>query len=178
MESGSNMSSGQQQQPTSRVIKTEPSSASQHPPQSSSSSAGSSSTTTLLRGRALPSNGPVKKQQQRRTPSPSPPPPTTYRDIPLLSLASDTPWVHHLARFVHHARMDPTDQAAFVPPLKLNRKQPPRVKQPAPKPGDPVVDRNGRPVKLPSGQILTWPKVGDDVTEHLRLMERMKPQEK
>lgn len=74
--------------------------------------------------------------------------------------------------------MDPTDSATFVPPLKLNRKYPPKVKQPGPKPGDPVVDRHGRPIKLPGGESLLWPKAGEDLTEHHKLLDRMKPQEK
>lgn len=117
----------------------------------------------------------VKKQ---RTPSPSPPPPTTYRDIPLLSTSSESSWAHHLIRFAYHNRINLTDQNQFIPPLKLNRKQPPRLKTPAPKPGDPIVDRYGRPIKLDSGKTLTWPKVGDDLTEHRNYIEQSKPKEK
>lgn len=65
-----------------------------------------------------------------------------------------------------------------MPPLKLNRKQPPKVKQPQPKPGDPVVDRYGKPIKLASGQTLLWPKAGEDLTEHRKQVDKMKPQEK
>ncbi|CAO1634934.1 unnamed protein product [Sympodiomycopsis kandeliae] len=120
-----------------------------------------------------PSSRLVKKQG-----TPSPPPPTTYRDIPLLSTSAQSQWVHHLIRFAHHTRVDPTDEDQFVPPLKLNRKQPPKVKAPQPKAGDPVLDRFGKPIKLQSGQTLTWPKVGDDLTEHRRQIDKMKPQEK
>lgn len=120
------------------------------------------------------SSGRVIKKQR----SDSPPPPTGYRDIPLLSCSSQSEWVHHLLRFAHHTRIDPTDEAQFVPPLKLNRKQPPKVKGALPKPGDPVVDRFGKPIKLANGQMLTWPKAGDDLTEHRKQVDKMKPQEK
>ncbi|PWN18464.1 hypothetical protein BCV69DRAFT_285092 [Microstroma glucosiphilum] len=116
---------------------------------------------------------PVKKQR-----SPSPPPPTTYRDIPLLSTSSQSPWLHHLIRFAHHNRTDPTDQAQFVPPLKLNRKHPPRIKAPAAKAGDPVVDRYGKPIRLSNGNVLKWPVAGEDLTEHRKQVEKLKPVEK
>lgn len=116
---------------------------------------------------------PVKKQR-----SPSPPPPTTYRDIPLLSTSSQSPWLHHLIRFAHHNRTDPTDHSQFVPPLKLNRKHPPRIKAPAAKAGDPVVDRYGKPIRLSNGNVLKWPVAGEDLTEHRKQVEKLKPVEK
>ncbi|CAO1625058.1 unnamed protein product [Parajaminaea phylloscopi] len=157
----------------STIVKLEHDTSSPLPPAQAAPSAG----TTVVRGRGREASGVVKKKSQR-TPTPSPPPPTTYRDIPLLSTSAETPWVYHLARFVHHQRMDPTDESTFVPPLKLNRKHPPKVKQPNPKPGDPVVDRHGRPIKLPGGESLLWPRTGEDLTEHHKLIDRMKPQEK
>lgn len=124
---------------------------------------------------ASPSSSAVKKQA---SPEPEPAPPTGYRDIPLLSTSTKTPWTHHLIRFAHHNRIDPTDQGAFIPPLKLNRKTPPKVKSPAPKPGDPVLDRYNKPIKLQNGEFLKWPKVGEDLTEHRKHVDKLKPQEK
>lgn len=91
-----------------------------------------------------------------------PPPPTTYRDIPLLSTDCG-PWLTHLMKFAHHTRVDPNDSAQFIPPLKLNRKNPPRLKLPRPNPGDPITDKYNRPMMGKDGQPLTWPAPGDDL---------------
>ncbi|PWN24418.1 hypothetical protein BDZ90DRAFT_234975 [Jaminaea rosea] len=131
----------------------------------------SSSSRLIKRGDEA--NSPATAGTPRR--SPSPPPPTTYRDIPLLSTSAATPWVHHLARFVHHQRIDPTDAAQFVPPLKLNRKQPPKPRQTWPKAGDTLVDRYGRSVRLANGKELTWPQKGEDTSEHRKILERLAP---
>ncbi|SNX85033.1 related to TFG1 - TFIIF subunit (transcription initiation factor), 105 kD [Melanopsichium pennsylvanicum] len=93
---------------------------------------------------------------------PSPPPPTTYRDIPLLSTDCG-PWLTHLMKFAHHTRVDPNDTTQFIPPIKLNRKNPPRLKLPRPKPGDPITDKYNRPMMGKDGQPLTWPGPDDDL---------------
>lgn len=156
------------------IVKAEPGSSA--PAQSSGSAPrpGAVSSTTTTPATQIYSGSRIVKKQR----SDSPPPPTGYRDIPLLSTSAQSQWVHHLLRFAHHTRIDPTDEAQFVPPLKLNRKQPPKVKSSGPQPGDPVVDRYGKPVKLPNGQTLAWPKAGDDLTEHRKAIDKMKPQEK
>ncbi|KAJ1018940.1 hypothetical protein NDA16_004743 [Ustilago loliicola] len=91
-----------------------------------------------------------------------PPQPTTYRDIPLLSTNCGE-WLTHLMKFAHHTRVDPNDTAQFVSPLKLNRKNPPRLKLPRPNPGDPITDRYNRPMMGKDGQPLTWPSPDDDL---------------
>ncbi len=91
-----------------------------------------------------------------------PPPPTTYRDIPLLSTDCGQ-WLTHLMKFAHHTRVDPNDTAQFIPPLKLNRKNPPRLKLPRPNPGDPITDKYNRPMMGKDGQPLTWPAPDDDL---------------
>ncbi|SJX63441.1 related to TFG1-TFIIF subunit (transcription initiation factor), 105 kD [Sporisorium reilianum f. sp. reilianum] len=91
-----------------------------------------------------------------------PPPPTTYRDIPLLSTDCGQ-WLTHLMKFAHHMRVDPNDSAQFIPPLKLNRKNPPRLKLPRPNPGDPITDKYNRPMVGKDGQPLTWPGPDDDL---------------
>lgn len=91
-----------------------------------------------------------------------PPPPTTYRDIPLLSTNCGE-WLTHLMKFAHHTRVDPNDAAQFIPPLKLNRKNPPRLKLPRPNPGDPITDKYNRPMMGKDGQPLTWPGPDDDL---------------
>ncbi|EST05047.1 Transcription Factor IIF, Rap30/Rap74, interaction [Kalmanozyma brasiliensis GHG001] len=91
-----------------------------------------------------------------------PPPPTTYRDIPLLSTNCGE-WLTHLMKFAHHTRVDPNDTAQFIPPLKLNRKNPPRLKLPRPNPGDPITDKYNRPMMGKDGQPLTWPGPDDDL---------------
>ncbi|CDR88414.1 related to TFG1-TFIIF subunit (transcription initiation factor), 105 kD [Sporisorium scitamineum] len=91
-----------------------------------------------------------------------PPPPTTYRDIPLLSTDCGQ-WLTHLMKFAHHTRVDPNDAAQFIPPLKLNRKNPPRLKLPRPNPGDPITDKYNRPMMGKDGQPLTWPGPDDDL---------------
>lgn len=91
-----------------------------------------------------------------------PPPPTTYRDIPLLSTDCGQ-WLTHLMKFAHHTRVDPNDASQFVPPLKLNRKNPPRLKLPRPNPGDPITDKYNRPMMGKDGQPLTWPGADDDL---------------
>ncbi|PWZ00151.1 hypothetical protein BCV70DRAFT_217165 [Testicularia cyperi] len=114
------------------------------------------------RGRQTNGNvrGGVKKEQERR--DLPPPPPTTYRDIPLLS-TNCGPWLTHLMKFAHHARVDPNDATQFVPPLKLNRKNPPRHKLPRPSAGDPITDKYNRPMIGKDGQPLLWPAAGDDL---------------
>ncbi|EPQ25920.1 uncharacterized protein PFL1_06594 [Pseudozyma flocculosa PF-1] len=102
----------------------------------------------------------ARKQEAKR--DLPPPPPTTYRDIPLFSTDAG-PWLTHLMKFAHHTRVDPADTSQFVPPLKLNRKNPPRPKLPRPKPGDPVTDKYGRPMLAKDGQPLTWPAPGEDL---------------
>ncbi len=66
-------------------------------------------------------------------------------------------------KFAHHARVDPNDTAQFIPPLKLNRKNPPRLKLPRPNPGDPITDKYNRPMMGKDGQPLTWPGPDDDL---------------
>lgn len=66
-------------------------------------------------------------------------------------------------KFAHHTRVDPTDTSQFIPPLKLNRKNPPRLKLPKPNPGDPITDKYNRPMMGKDGQPLTWPAPGDDL---------------
>ena len=114
--------------------------------------------------RARPANGNARsnlKAEEDKKDLP-PPPPTTYRDIPLLSTNCGQ-WLTHLMKFAHHTRVDPTDAAQFIPPLKLNRKNPPRLKLPRPNPGDPITDKYNRPMMGKDGQPLTWPGPDDDL---------------
>ncbi|KAJ9479694.1 Transcription initiation factor IIF subunit alpha [Pseudozyma hubeiensis] len=100
-----------------------------------------------------------------------PPPPTTYRDIPLLSTDCGQ-WLTHLMKFAHHTRVDPNDTAQFIPPLKLNRKNPPRLKLPRPNPGDPITDKYNRPMMGKDGQPLTWPGPDDDLQRIEEVIKR------
>lgn len=124
-----------------------------------------------------PTHTPSRGTKRPLSKSPSPPARTPYRDIPLLSTSLHSTWTHHLIRLAHHSRVDPTDPLQFVPPVKLNRKQPPKVKTPPLRPGDPVVDGKGKPIKLENGETLKWPKVGDDLTDHEEQVREMKSQE-
>ncbi|KAI3623017.1 TFG1 [Malassezia furfur] len=90
------------------------------------------------------------------------PAPTGYRDIPLYS--ADTRSVTtHLMKFAHHNRVDPNNTEQFIPPVKLNRKMPLRVKQAPAQPGDVVVDKWGKPVLTGEGKPLRWPGPDDDL---------------
>ncbi|SAM82754.1 related to TFG1-TFIIF subunit (transcription initiation factor) [Ustilago bromivora] len=111
-----------------------------------------------------PANGSARsnlKVEQDKNDIP-PPPPTTYRDIPLLSTNCGE-WLTHLMKFAHHTRVDPNDTRHFIPPLKLNRKNPPRLKLPRPNPGDPITDKYNRPMMGKDGEPLTWPGPNDDL---------------
>ena len=138
---------------------------------------GSSSSNGLQNGRS-------KKEQ-------SPPPPTTYRDIPLLSSTLDD-WRYHLMRLQSHAKIDPSDSQQFPFPVKLNRKYPPKLKDPLPYAGDPVIDQFGKPVLVPAQRRdpsqpnqqpltpaerkripLLWPGPDDDVHEIEELVQRL-----
>ncbi|PWN35403.1 uncharacterized protein FA14DRAFT_41092 [Meira miltonrushii] len=129
-------------------------------------------------------NGRPKKEQ-------SPPPPTTYRDIPLLSSTLDD-WRYHLMRLQSHAVIDPSDPQRFPFPVKLNRKYPPKLKDPLPHAGDPVIDQFGKPVLVPAQRRdpsqpnqqpltpaerkripLLWPGPDDDVHEIEELVQRL-----
>lgn len=90
--------------------------------------------------------------------------PTGFRDIPLYSMDTGDATVH-LMKLAHHNRVDPNDTTQFVPPLKLNRKQPPRRKMPPAQPGDIVHDRWGKPVVAKDGKPLLWPGPGEDLEE-------------
>ncbi|PWN46740.1 hypothetical protein IE53DRAFT_372068 [Violaceomyces palustris] len=113
---------------------------------------------------------PIKREEKKKE-TPPPPPPTTYRDIPLFSTDSG-PWITHLMKFAHHTRVDPSDVSQFIPPVKLNRKNPPRPKIPQPKPGDPVTDRYGKHMMGKDGKPLNWPAPGEDLS---RIEEVIKP---
>ncbi|SPO26681.1 related to TFG1 - TFIIF subunit (transcription initiation factor), 105 kD [Ustilago trichophora] len=120
--------------------------------------------TTAASQRARPANGHPRsnlKAEEDKKDLP-PPPPTTYRDIPLLSTNCGQ-WLTHLMKFAHHTRVDPNDTSQFIPPLKLNRKNPPRLKLPRPNPGDPITDKYNRPMMGKDGQLLTWPGPDDDL---------------
>lgn len=85
-----------------------------------------------------------------------------YRDIPLYSMGA-TNAMTHLMKFASHTRVDPNQETQFVPPVKLNRKMPLRLKMPPAQPGDVVVDKWGKPVMDKDGQPLTWPAPGFDL---------------
>lgn len=130
-------------------------------------------------------------QNNRAKKEPSPPPPTTYRDITLMSSTVDD-WRHHLMRLQSHAKVDPSDPQQFPFPVKLNRKHPPKLKDPLPHAGDPVVDQYGKPVMVPAQRRdpsqpnqqpltpaerkripLIWPGPDDDVHEIEELVQRL-----
>jgi transcription initiation factor TFIIF subunit alpha len=123
----------------------------------------------------------------------SPPPPTTYRDIALKSSTLDD-WRYHLMRFASHAVVNPGDAQQFPFPVKLNRKWPPKLKDPLPRAGDPVLDQFGKPILVPAqrrepgqpaqAQValtatekkripLLWPGPDDDVDEVEELVARL-----
>lgn len=120
-----------------------------------------------------PRNGNAPKKEEDKKDAP-PPPPTTYRDIPLFSTDSG-PWITHLMKFAHHTRVDPCDTNQFVPPLKLNRKNPPRPKLPRPNPGDPITDKYGKQMLGKDGQPLTWPAPGDDLSRIEEVVKKDTP---
>lgn len=85
-----------------------------------------------------------------------------YRDIPLFSMDTRAKTTH-LMKFAHHNRVDPSDTSQFIPPVKLNRKMPLRVKQAPAQPGDVVMDKWGKPVITTEGKPLKWPGPDDDL---------------
>lgn len=88
--------------------------------------------------------------------------PRAYRDIPLYSIGARTS-VTHLMKFASHQRVDPNQEEQFTPPVKLNRKMPLRLKMPPAQPGDPVIDRWGKPVMTKEGPPLRWPAPDADL---------------
>lgn len=98
---------------------------------------------------------------KKEEPDEGPAQPTTYRDIPLYS-TDLRGWSHHIMKFASHTRVDPSDKTQFIPPVKLNRKNPPRPRQPPPEPGMPILDRYGKPMLGPDGKPLVYPKPGEE----------------
>lgn len=108
----------------------------------------------------------------------SPPPPTTYRDIPLFSCGASESKTH-LIKLAHHALIDPRDPARFIPPLKLNRKVPPKLKPVQAKPGDAILDRYGNPMMGagPDGKAaLLWPGTEEEIKAVEAILEKSKPE--
>ncbi|PKI84224.1 hypothetical protein MVES_001542 [Malassezia vespertilionis] len=99
---------------------------------------------------AVKQERPVKAEKGKSAPS------QNYRDIPLFSMDTRGA-ITHLMKFAHHNRVDPNNTSQFVPPVKLNRKTALREKQRAAQPGDPVIDKWGKPVLTTEGRPLTWP---------------------
>ncbi len=84
-----------------------------------------------------------------------------FRDIPLYSVDPGQ-WSYHLMKFASHTAVEPGNAQHFTPPVKLNRKFPPRPKVPHPKPGDPVLNEKGKRMYNPDGTPLVWPDVADE----------------
>lgn len=70
-------------------------------------------------------------------------------------------------RLASHSRVNPADVQQFPWPVKLNRKFPPRLKEDAPRAGDPVVDNFGRPIMVP-------PKAARSTDPNVPLQDRKK----
>ncbi|WFD41396.1 transcription factor IIF subunit tfg1 [Malassezia psittaci] len=93
-----------------------------------------------------------------------------YRDIPLYSTDCRS-LTTHLMKFAHHNRIDPNDTQQFIPPVKLNRKMPLRVKQAPAKAGDIVIDKWGKPIITTEGKPLKWPGPNDDLEAYRPFMD-------